>query len=137
MPKLPSYRRILEQDYPDKDQELVRQLSVSLNNAFDVLFQLLNGKLTFADNLSSVVKEVDVTVDSAGKPLTRTVVKKASTDKVLGLMVVRAQNLINPTTFPTSGIIISYTETTDSIVLDNVTGLQPNQTYRLNVIGIR
>lgn len=137
MSTLPSFRRINEQDYPEKDQELVKTLATSINYGVEVLYQLLSGKLTIKDNFASIIKQVDVTVDSSGKPLNKTIIKKTSTDKVEGLMVIRAQNLTSSSTFPTSGVMISYTETTDSIILDHVTGIQANNLYRINVIGLR
>lgn len=137
MARLPSFRRIVEQDYPTESQELIKQLSVSLNYGIEVLYDLLNGKLTFKDNISSTLKEIDVKVDANGKPLTSTVIKKASTERLEGLIVIRANNLTNSTIYPSAAVFISYTETVDSIIINNVTGLQANNLYRLNVLGIR
>lgn len=137
MAKLPSWKRIIEQDYPQKYQDLIQQISIPLNYGIEVLYNLLNGKLTFKDNIASTIKELDVQVDSSGKPLTTTTIKKTSSDKIEGIIVVRAQNLTNSTTYPTTGIFISYTETTDSIIINNITGLQANNFYRINVIALR
>ena len=51
--KLPSFRRILEQDYKPDDQDLVKTLASSLNYGIEVLYDALNGKLTFRDNIAS------------------------------------------------------------------------------------
>lgn len=137
MAKLPSWKRIIEQDYPQKYQDLIQQLAVPLNYGIEVLYSLLNGKLTFKDNIASTIKELDVQVDSSGKPLTTTTIKKTSSDRIEGIIVVRAQNLTNSTSYPNAGIFISYTETTDSIIINNITGLQANNFYRINVIALR
>lgn len=137
MAKLPSWKRIIEQDYPQKYQDLIQQLAVPLNYGIEVLYSLLNGKLTFKDNIASTIKELDVQVDSSGKPLTTTTIKKTSSDRIEGIIVVRAQNLTNSTIYPSSGVFISYTETTDSIIINNITGLQANNFYRINVIALR
>ena len=137
MAKLPSFRKIYEQDYDPQYQELIRQLSVSLNYGIEVLYQLLNGKLTVKDNLASTVKELNVQVDSTGKPLTSSTIKKSSTDRIEGLIVVRAENLTNSNTYPTSGIFISYTETNENIVINNIKGLTANDLWKINVIALR
>jgi hypothetical protein len=137
MAKLPGYRRILEQDYPQQYQDIVRQLSVTLNYAFDTIFQLLNGKLTFADNIASTVKEVSVKVDAAGIPQTKVTITKSSTDKIAGIIVARVINADNSTIYPTGGVTISYTETVDSIIINHITGLQANSNYNINIITVR
>lgn len=135
--KLPSFRRINEQDYKPEYQELIQQLSTSLNYGIEVLYQLLNGKLTIKDNLASTVKELDVQLTSAGKPTTNISIKKTTSERIEGLMVVRVQNLSNSSTYPTSGVTISYTETVDSIIINHITGLAANDQWRINVIAIR
>lgn len=137
MAKLPSWRRVLEQDYPQKYQDLIQQLSIPLNYGIEVLYNLLNGKLTFKDNIASTIKEFDVKVDASGKPQNKITIKKSTDDRIEGIVVVRAQNLVNPNTYPSAGIFISYTETTDSIVINHITGLQADNLYRINIITLR
>jgi hypothetical protein len=137
MAKLPSWRRILEQDYPQKYQDLIQQMSIPLNYGIEVLYNLLNGKLTFKDNIASTIKEFDVQVDANGKPQNKITIKKASDDRIEGLIVVRAQNLTNSTTYPSTGIFITYTETTNTIIIDHITGLQTGNLYRINIITLR
>lgn len=137
MATLPSFRRINKQDYPEQYQDLIDILSTSLNYGIEVIYSLLNGKLTIKDNLSSTIKEFDITVNATGNPISKTVIKKSSTDKIEGMIVVRAQNLVNSSVYPTSGIFITYTETTDSLIINNITGLQANNPYRINIIALR
>ncbi len=137
MALLPSFRRIVRQDYDPKYQDLIDTLSVSLNQGIEVLYELLNGKLTLKDNFASTVKEIDVNVDSNGKPTTKTIIKKASSDRIEGLWLLRVQNLTNSTVYPTGTPLISFTETTDSIIIDNITSLPTGYTFRLKVVTIR
>lgn len=137
MAKLPSFRRILEQDYPEESRPLVQQLSVSINYGIEVLYDLLNGKLSIKDNLAGFVKEIDVQVDTTGKPQDKTVIKKTTSDKIEGLMVIRADNLTNSNIYPTNGVFVSFTETTDSLIINNITGIQPNNIYRLKLWAVK
>lgn len=137
MAKLPSFRRIITQDYDPQYRDLVDTLSVSLNQGIEVLYDLLNGNLSLKDNFASTIKEIDVEVDAAGKPKTKTVIKKNSTDRMEGLWVLRVQNLTNSNIYPTGTPLISYTETTDTIIVDNITNLQVGYIFRIKVIAIR
>lgn len=137
MSKLPSYRRVIEQDYPTQYQDLVRQLSVTLNYGFDSLYQLLNGKLTFADNMDSTTKTISVQVDASGIPTTNTVITKSSTTTITGLIVAKAVNTTNPTTYPSGGVFINYTETPTTLVITHITGLQTNNTYDITLVTVR
>lgn len=137
MAKLPSFRRLYEQDYPKEFQDLVQQLAVSVNYGFEPIYELLNGKLTFSDNTASLIKDLSVEVDSTGKPKSKTVIKKNGTDRFLGFMVIKTANLTNSSVYPTAGVMISYTETTDSIIIDNVAGLPADNLFNLTLFGIR
>lgn len=137
MANLPSFRRIITQDYDPKYQDLVDTLSVSLNQGIEVLYSLLNGGLTLRDNFASTIKEVDIEVDANGKPKTKTIIKKTSSERVEGLWVLRVQNITNSNVYPTGTPLFSYTETTDSIIVDNVTSLLPGYIFRIKVIAIR
>lgn len=137
MPKLPSFRRLYEQDYPKEDQELVQQLAVSINAGFEQLYDLLNGKLTIEDNLASKVKTVQFMVDSNGIPTTKVIIKKSNSEKLSGLNVIRVDNLTNSNAYPISGPFITYLETTDTIVIKHITGLIANNSYQINVELLR
>ena len=137
MSTLPSFRRIVRQDYDPKDQDLIDTLSVSLNQGIEVLYDLLNGKLSIKDNFDSTIKEIDVEVDAAGKPKTKTIIKKSSTDRSEGLWVLRVQNLTNSNVYPTGTPLISFTETTDSIIIDNITSLPTGYIFRIKIVAMR
>ena len=137
MAKLPGYRRIFEQDYPQQYQDLVKQLAVTLNYGFDSIYQLLNGKLTFADNLDSVTKTLTLQVDSTGKPTSNATITKGSTNTISGLIVARVVNTTNSTTYPTGGVFVTYTETNQTITLNNITGLVAGNNYNITIVTIR
>ena len=115
MAKLPSFRRIFEQDYEKQYQDLVRQLSVSINYGFEPLYELLNGKLSFTENTASLITTINVEVNATGKPKSKTTIRKTTSDRFAGFMVIKAENLTNSSVYPTAGPFISYTETSDSI----------------------
>lgn len=136
MAKLPSYRRIMEQDYKPEEQDLVRQLSTSLNYGIEALYDVLNGKLTLRDNFNSTIREVDIEVDAVGLPKVKTVMKKNNSNRIEGLWVLNVTNLTKSTVYPTSGVTVSFTETSDSIIIDHLTGLSAGYIWRIKVVAI-
>lgn len=133
MAKIPSYKRLYEQDFPEDQQELVAQLAVTLNSGIEVLYEQLNGKLVMGENLAAYAKEILVTVGANGVPTGKTAIKKTTTDRIQGISVIRADNLTNSSVYPTSGVFITFTETTESIIINHITGLVAGNLYKINV----
>jgi hypothetical protein len=136
MAKLPSWRRVFEQDYPQQYQDLIKKLAVSLNYGMDTLYQTLNNGLTFADNIKSTINTFQVKVDSTGKPTTTVTITKSNTSNIIGLIVVKAVNLTNSNSYVTNAPFVSYTETTNTLVINNITGLIAGNSYNITVLGI-
>ena len=133
--KLPSFRRLIRTDFKQEFQALVDQLSVSINIGIENIYDALNRKITLRDNIACTVKEIDVKVDASGTPLSTTQFQMDITNRLDGITVLNAINLDVSTNYPTSGIFISWTQTQTGILLNNITGLRPNQTYRLKIVA--
>jgi hypothetical protein len=137
--KFPNFKRIFKQDFKPEEQPLIEKLSVSINSGFEMLFEAMNRKISFRDNILCTIKDVDVTVDSDGTPLQTvgiTLDTSNATNRVDGVMVIKADNLTSPGTYPTTAPFISYQQNTNTILFNNITGLAANQKYRLRVLAI-
>lgn len=134
--KLPSFKRLFTADFPKEFKQLVDTLSVSLNNGIEVLYQALDRQLTLRENIKSTVKDVTLTVDANGKPKqTATFTLDTGISKLDGCIVISAINNTNLTTYPTSGVFISFTQSTTSVLINNVTGLTPDQSWTLRIVA--
>lgn len=134
---LGSYRRINKTDYEEQYQKLIEQLAVSVNNGFDTLFDALNGKLDFKNNISSTITEFTVSVDSNGKPQQKTQFKLSGKQQnVEGLIVLNTEGTTDPDLLPTSGISISYTKNNNFIIINNIKGLEAEKSYRIKVLAL-
>lgn len=135
--KLSSFKRLITQDFPEESRKLMEQLGSTLNDSFNQLFQVLNKRITFNDNIACTVKDVQVIVDASGNP---TQIASFKLDlpnvPVLGVIVINAENLTNSTLYPTNAPFISYQIVNNTIRINNITGLQANNVYRLRVIAI-
>jgi hypothetical protein len=131
--KLPSFRRIISSDYEEKYKELVETLAVSINQGIDSVYDALNKKLTLKNNLLSTTKEVVLQVDQTGKPIQAVGLKLDFSNKASVLFVGKADNLTNPSSYPT-GVFVSWTQAADFIQINNVSGLQSGSSYRLRIV---
>lgn len=132
--KLPSFRRISKTDYPADIQDLVEKLGVSINNGFEVLFEALNKKVDFTNNIDSTVKDITVTVDATGKPTTPTSFAIHKPTPIQGLFVIKAENTANSSVYPSGAVFLSWTQTAASVKIDNVAGLVAGNAFSLRVV---
>ena len=133
--RLSNIRQIIAEDFPDADKDMVSRLGGILNYFMRQVVELSNNNIDF-ENMTWDLATIEVTVDANGSPVTQT---KFSTDinSPRGLQVIRAQNLTNIIIYPTNQPFISYTPEGSGIIrLDNVTGLQANNKYRLTVVVV-
>lgn len=135
MPKLSSYKRINTKDFETEDQEMIEQLGRSVNDAFNDVYFTLNGRVDLTNNVFCSVRLVDVTLDSSGVPTSRTTFTLNSTQPVIGLMVLQAINQTNSAIYPTGAPFISFTQLDQAILINHITGLQPNMRYTLRIVA--
>lgn len=135
MPKLKSYKRIITQDYKPEDQDMIEQLGGSVNDSFNDIYFALNNRISLVDNIFCTVRLVDVTVNSAGIPVNRTTFALNTTFPVIGCQVISAMNQTNSAAYPTGAPFISFTQIDQALLINHITGLQPNQRYTLRIVA--
>lgn len=135
--KLSSYRRIITQDYQEEDQEMIEQIGSTINDSFNSVYSVLNKRITFTDNISATVKELVLTLNEDGTPqqLIRFTTDVLNTP-VVQVLCGRARNITNPSTYPTAAPFISFTQNGNTIIINHITGLAPNQQWRIIVTAL-
>jgi len=133
--KLPSFKRLFSSDFPEEFKSLVEQFGSSLNYGIEVLYQALNKEITLRDNIKCTVRDITVTVNASGIPTTPISFKLDTMGKVEGVIVISAQNLVNSTTYPISGILITGQQVNSLFQVSHITGLQANQPYTLRAVA--
>jgi hypothetical protein len=134
--KLGNFKRIISTDYPQENQALIEQLGRQLNDSIEQLYFAMKNKLSFGDNFAATVKTVDVNVDKTGAPINQTSILLSTSTVVTGCIVVSAVNKTNAALYPTSSPFISFSQNGTTLYINNVTGLQANNTYTLNLIAL-
>lgn len=133
--KLPNFKRLNKNDYPDAFQEIVDTLASSLNIGIESLYQALNKQLTRRENMLATEKDITLSVTSSGIPTTSTFFTLDFTGKALGLSVEKIDNLSNPNALLQGGVSVLWSQTGNTIVIQQVTGLIPSNQYRLHVVA--
>jgi hypothetical protein len=136
MALLPSFRRLMSQNFEKQYQNLINTLSLSLNNGIQVLYDALNNGLTFQDNFEATIADVTLQVDSTGKPIQGGTFTLTFTSNVEGVFVIMVTNVNNPTTYPTGAVQVFGQQSSQTYIINNVTGLQPNTSYKIRIVAL-
>lgn len=137
--KLPNFKRIYKSDYKKDFQDMIETLSVSINYGIEVLYDVLNKKVSLIDNIQCTVRDVIVQVDKNGNPTEPTSFSLDVNAKVLGVSVIFAQNLTNSTSYPFNHPFISFTQQPTTVLINNISGLSngtvTSDKYTLKIIA--
>lgn len=133
--RLPSFKRLIKNDFDEKDKPFVDKFSFFFNNGIEVLYNILNRSVSLKDNILCVVKDVTVTVASTGIPINSTSFQVDISNKIIGLQVLRVDNLTNVQAFPTSGVHVTWTQSEKNIFINHITGLITNNVYNIRVVA--
>jgi len=134
MAKLDNVRRIIAEDFPKDQQDLITKLSLILNTFMENTYNVLNKRVDF-DNLNAEVITLKVTVNGGGSP---NVVTKFSTTDIansIGGWCISCTNLANPNAYAISAPFVTFVNVSDKLFqVKNVSGLAPNVQYELKLV---
>lgn len=132
--KLSNFQEFTKETFPSKYQDLCDVIGNAFNNFGRQVTQgLNNNQITVTDNLNEQYKTITVTVDATGKP-TQTLTYKSSLSTVTqGIVVVKAVNATNSTTYPTGTPFLTWVDNSGTVTISNITNLQANNQYTLTL----
>lgn len=134
MSKLQSFKRLIEEDFAEKDRPLIGKIASSLNSAIEDIQNALSKNLSIEDNLTINKKDLVVTVDANGAPTTPTTIKSDLKSLCCGLQVIKATNSTNSTVSPTGTPFITFVDNSGLITINKISNLQANNKYTLKII---
>lgn len=135
MAKLPTLRRLFKNDFKPEYSELVEKLIVSINNGFDNIYDALNNKITLKNNILCTVKDVNVRVLSNGIPIIPLIINVGFNNNINVVTVGKIDNITTPTIYPSSGVTISWEQTSPGFLrINHVTGLSEGQSYNIRLV---
>lgn len=139
--KLPSQKRINENDFDKEYQDLVKELASVLNTDIENIYLALSKRLSITDNVDCTVKTVTVLVDASGIPTTTTSFQLDRTggtqvfSKIKGITVITATNNTNSTVYPTSQPFISWTQNEGRVTINHISGIPASNLFSLVLIA--
>jgi hypothetical protein len=135
MSQIPQFKRIVVENFPKENQELVSKLAYSINVFANNMTSALTNNLSIQDNLNIKLKTFVATVDSSGNITGNSVIKTDLDHNCLGVSVIKATNLTTVTHYPTGTPFISFSETQDGfITIGNITNLTAGEPYQLQLL---
>ena len=135
MANLSFLKRLIKEDFAQKDQDLIGKIAFIFNPAIAQITNILNHGLLISD-LNTQVKDIEITVDTDGVPTTETSFQSQLKGRCGAMLVGRAQAVTPATDFPTGGHSVSYREDQGSIIITNITGLPENVKFLVRLIAI-
>lgn len=135
MAKINTLKRIIKEDFDEKDRTFVERFAAIYNPFIDQLITLFDKQVNF-DNLNQDYKSLEVTLAAGGAPINTTAFKTNLKSKTLGLVCIRAEVLTGGGALPTGTPLISFSEDSGLITITNVTNLAANTRYRLTLLQI-
>ena len=131
MPFIDTVKRITTEEFKPEDREVAERIGNIYNFFAEQVTNVLNGNIDFA-NLRRSLLTIDVTVAANGTPIQTTQFNNSV--GLQGTKVINAVNLTNRVNFLESTPFISFTsQGTGLYTIDNITGLNAGQSYRLTI----
>lgn len=130
MARIQTPKRIRTEDFEPDSRNLISKLGFIVNSFMDDVNNALNSNLDF-NNLNRQLVSLDVRLDSG--VLDSPQIKHTLKSRPIGINCIKAENLSSPGTYPTGAPFVSFTFNGNIITILNITGLQANSEYRLNL----
>lgn len=136
--KLQDFKRIRFEDFSEEEQNLIEKLAFPINDNFESVYEALQSRLTFGDNVASTSNEFTTSVDANGVPRNNIFIKLSNNLIVQGLLPIKVVPLDN--VFPLGGVGLTYQQTTtqgiSGIIISNIQGLPPLKNFTIKVLVI-
>jgi HAMP domain-containing protein len=131
--KFPGFRRLQEQDFPRKYNDLIGSLFLLLNAFMESVTQILNKRLNFSDNFEAMDINLEITA-----PVTGLKVKNTLGGVFNGHEILNISNKTNPSEIIQYKPYVSFTTTNDGqILITNIGGLTAGNKYNIRIIFFR
>lgn len=129
--KLSNIKRLLKEDFPKDQQDLIDKLAYVLNPFLDQVSAAFNKQISI-ENMTREI--ITITVSNAtGGAIQLGTQFKSSFTKVSGINVIKSQNITNTIAYPTSAVGLSWSFDSGVVTINKVTGIQDNNKYTLTL----
>lgn len=134
MSKLQAFKRIITEDFDQKDRALITKLAYAINVFAEDVVNAFSNKITIEDNLNIVTKDLIVKVDSTGAVTSGGTLKTGLDHTCAGIIVVKATNTTTSANIPSGTPFLTFSETSGLLTISNISNLTSNNKYALKLL---
>lgn len=135
MAKIPDFKRVTAEDFPEEQQALVQKLGFIINSFHEQVRNILNKKVDF-DNLAQEVKVLEFGTNEFGEPLNELSFRSNLNSRVTGILPVRVVITSSNTQSATELPVITWTQSVGLVTITNISGLLPETRYELTLLTL-
>lgn len=101
------------------------------------LYNAMHSNVSLSDNIACTVKTITITVDSSGIPIANGTnsFTIGVTTSITGITVLKATDLTNNNVYPTGAPFISYSQSSNIVTINNITGLVAGDNWQLVIVA--
>lgn len=133
MAKLSGFKRLNKEDVAEEDRSLIDAIGFSVNNFAQEVLNAFNKRLTIKDNLAQDIVYITLTVGANGVPKAETKFKNILNSQVIGIKVIRAENLTSAGSYINSAPFVTFSQNGNIITINHISGLIAENKYRLTI----
>lgn len=134
MAKIPSYKRITVEDFPQENQALVSKLAFPINSFFEEVRAAFNKAINF-DNLAQELIVLSFTTNESGQPLNQ-LKFKTSLSRVNGMIPISLKILNNSQSVVNQAPFINFTQNEKFVTIPYISGLTGSTKYEISLLVI-
>lgn len=132
MAKLSNFKLLKKDDFDQDQHDFIDKVAYVINPFLEQISNAFNKNITI-DNLSREISSIDVENATGGTLKIPVDLKTRLTGRIVGIHVIKSDNLTNTAVYPTNTVGVSWTLNGTIINIKNVTGIQDNNKYRLTL----
>jgi hypothetical protein len=130
--KISGFKRIVKEDFDDKDQPLIEKLATIFNLFQEQVYYAFNNNISIADNINALTYTFKTKVTSTGVPTINGQVKYTLKTRPKGCTVINVRSLDG--SLLSGGPFVTYAINGDILTITQITGLLANKEYEVTVV---
>lgn len=134
MAQLSLVKKIIKEDFAQQFQDMIGKIAFVINPALLSIQSILNNGLTLEDNFQGLIKSITVQTTANGTPTVPITFPTGLNVKIAHMLVTGATNNTNSNVYPTGTPFVSYSQNSNNVTINNITGLPINNTFTLTLV---
>lgn len=123
-------KKIRVEDFESTYKEIIEKIGFAFNPFSDEVYQVLSGGLD-SSSINRQISQVTVKTNGTGGIIGDIQIKTTVNGRIRGVVVISANNAVNPTVYPTSAPFVNFTTNGQQLTILSIVGLPINSEFNL------